>query len=308
MAKRYGGAFSPEGRREAGAPVPRATPSSGFQQPLRGRARTTILMALGGLPVLTAFFEPTATALAGNLLAGGAIFGAGWLTQEGLRAQAAWQERRVARRPAIPRKVFGAVLSGAGVALASMTGLAGAVEGAVLGLAAGGLHLAAFGLDPMRDKGMEGVDAFQTERVATAVETAEGHLDAMRDAVARARDRAAEARVERFAAAARALFRRVEDDPRDLVAARRWLGVYLQGARDATAKFADIWADARDPEARAEWERLMDDLERGMEEKRETLLLTDRTALEVEIEVLRDRLQAEGVVMDRLRDSDRETD
>ena len=97
------------------------------------------------------------------------------------------------------------------------------------------------------------------------------------------------------AATARAMFRTVEDDPRDLTAARKFLGVYLMAARDATAKFADLYAQTRDAEAKAEYFALLDDLERGMEAKRETLLITDRTDLDVEIEVLRDRLKRDGL-------------
>ena len=300
MAKRFGGEFSPEGRRDPATPLPRASARRPeFKPPLVGRARTTILMALGAVPVVFGFVGPGATSLITNLLAGAAIFGAGYLTQEGLKAEAEWTARKVARRPAIPRKIFGAALSGVGVALAAMTGLDGIVAGALYGIAAAGLHLVSFGLDPMRDKGMEGVDAFQTERVARTIEEAERHLAAMKDAVLRARDRAAEARVDAFAETARRMFRQVEDDPRDLTAARKWLGVYLQGARDATIKFADLWSATRDAEARAEWDRILGELEQGMEAKRETLLLSDRTDLEVEIEVLRDRLQAEGLRLER---------
>ena len=56
----------------------------------------------------------------------------------------------------------------------------------------------AFGLDPMKDKGLEGVDSFQTDRVARAVEEAEKHLAAMKDAILRANDRGLTDRVERF--------------------------------------------------------------------------------------------------------------
>ncbi|MBM2577797.1 5-bromo-4-chloroindolyl phosphate hydrolysis family protein [Jannaschia sp. Os4] len=300
MAKRFGGEFSPEGRRDPATPLPRTgARRPEFKPPLVGRARTTILMALGAVPVVFGFVGPGAASLVTNLLAGAAIFGAGYLTQEGLRAEAEWTVRKVARRPAIPRKIFGAALSGIGVTLAAMSGLDGVVAGALYGIAAAGLHLASFGIDPMRDKGMEGVDAFQTERVARTVEEAERHLAAMRDAVLRARDRTAEARVEAFAQTARKMFRQVEDDPRDLTAARKWLGVYLQGARDATVKFADLWARTKDAESRAEWERILAELEQGMDAKRETLLISDRTDLEVEIEVLRDRLKAEGLRMER---------
>ena len=187
------------------------------------------------------------------------------------------------------------MLVGVGVMLAAATGLSGLIPGALYGAIAAALHLASFGMDPMSDKGMEGIDAFQTERVARTIEEAERHVSAMEDAVLRARDRAAEARVSQVAATARAMFRTVEDDPRDLTAARKFLGVYLMAARDATAKFADLYAQTRDAEAKAEYFALLDDLERGMEAKRETLLITDRTDLDVEIEVLRDRLKRDGL-------------
>ena len=304
MARRYGGAYSPQGgdagRRDR--PGTQAPPPPALRAPLRGRARSTILTALAAVPVLAAFVQPTATDMAVTLLGAAALFGGGLLTREGLKAEAAWAERRIARRPAVPRKLFGAGAIGAGVTLCAMTGLGGLGAALVYGAVAGGLHLAAFGMDPMRDKGMEGVDAFQTDRVARTIEEAERHLAAMKDAVLRARDREAEARVERLGAKAREMFRAVEDDPRDLTPARKFLGVYLMGARDATVKFADLYAATRDDGAKTQYFALLDDLERGMDAKRETLLLSDRTDLEVEVEVLRERLERDGLAIERRKD------
>ncbi|MEM8822633.1 MAG: 5-bromo-4-chloroindolyl phosphate hydrolysis family protein [Pseudomonadota bacterium] len=291
MAQRYGGKFSPDGlsRPVETRPVPKLAP------PLKGRARVSILMALAVIPVITAFGQDGAIPLAVNLLSGAAIFAGAVVTREGLKAEAAWQSRKIARRPAVPRKIFGAVLVGIGVALGAMTGLTGIPAAIIYGAVAVALHLASFGLDPMRDKGMEGVDTFQTERVARSIEEAEQHLAAMKDAVLRARDRQAEGRVDRLAETARRMFRQVEDDPRDLSAARKYLGVYLMGARDATAKFADLYAETRDAEVKTDFFALLDDLERGIEARRETLLVSDRTDLDVEIEVLRDRLKRDGL-------------
>jgi 5-bromo-4-chloroindolyl phosphate hydrolysis protein len=90
------------------------------------------------------------------------------------------------------------------------------------------------------------------------------------------------------------MFRTVQDDPRDLTRARRFLGVYLLGARDAAVKFSDLYARNRDPQARADFLALLDDLERNYADKTETLLIDDRSDLDVEIEVLRERLAREG--------------
>ncbi|MEM6322317.1 MAG: 5-bromo-4-chloroindolyl phosphate hydrolysis family protein, partial [Pseudomonadota bacterium] len=158
-----------------------------------------------------------------------------------------------------------------------------------------GLHQLAFGPDPLSDKGAEGIDSFQTDRVARAVTEAEKHLDAMADAILRAQDRGLERRVETFQGTVREMLRTIEDDPRDLTGARKYLSVYLLGARDATVKFADIYARDRDAKARADYEALLSDLEANFTAQTEKLLTDNRSDLDIEIEVLRDRLAREGV-------------
>ena len=160
---------------------------------------------------------------------------------------------------------------------------------------AAGLHLTAFGLDPMRNKGMDGVDTFQQDRVARVVDEAEKHLASMRETILRAGDRQATARLEDFIDTARDLIRTVEEDPRDLTATRKFLGVYLQGARDATAKFADIYARTHDTQARNDYLALLDDLEQNFAARNRKSLLDDRSDLTIEIDVLRERLSREGV-------------
>jgi hypothetical protein len=291
MPQRFGGRYSPGGRPDAPTTAPTLAP------PTPGRARVQILMALSVLPVIAAFFQDGPIAFGVSLGAAAALFAGAVATREGMKAEAAWLSRKVARRPAVPRKLFGAVLTGAGVMLGIMEGLSGLLGGLAYGVIAVALHVVSFGMDPMRDKGMEGIDTHQSDRVARSIEEAEGHLTAMQDAVRRAKDREAESRVARVAQRAREMFRTIEEDPRDLSAARRFLSVYLLGARDATAKFADLYAQTRDATVKAEYLSLLDDLERGMEAKRETLLITDRTDLDVEIEVLRDRLKRDGLLV-----------
>ncbi|WP_415184929.1 5-bromo-4-chloroindolyl phosphate hydrolysis family protein [Phaeovulum sp.] len=293
MAERFGGKFSPQ------TPLqhdPKGTATGRMLQApprhrLEGRPFWTVMAAI---PFLLGAFGDGPGVLAFSLSAFAAIAAAAWITREGLRAEAAYDARKTARRPALPRKALGAVLFGLGIGLgATNTGLGGAL---LLGLTALVLHLLAFGLDPIRDKGMEGVDPFQQDRVARVVAEGEKHLAAMKDAILRAGDRRLEARVEMFAATARDLFHAVENDPTDLTAARKYMGVYLMGARDATAKFADLWAATRDPNARTAYEALLTDLETNFTARTASLMSGGREDLDVEIDVLRDRLAREGIV------------
>lgn len=292
MAARFGGRFSPGagGTPDGGGPDLRTPVGQGRRG--RAGARVNILFLVPILFAGRAFFqEPVGLAL--DLGACAVLLLSAWLTREGLLAQEAYEARKVARRPAIPRKIFGSVLMGAGLALGGMGD--GPVAAVIFALLSAGLHLASFGLDPLRDKGVEGIDRFQTDRVARAVEEAEKHLTAMSEAVRGTGDRALVDRVAAFQATARAMFRTIENDPRDLTAARRYLGVYLLGARDAAVKFADLAATRRDPAAREAFVVLLGDLEGNFAARTKSLLANDRDDLNIEIDVLRERLAREGL-------------
>jgi hypothetical protein len=291
MAQRYGGKYSPNPQARPGDPADR--PMVMATAPDGVGLKANLLFALP-FPFLIKAFAGTPNALFAGLGAGGLLLLAAWLTREGVKAQAAYEARKVARRPAIPRKLFGAALTGAALLLGTMGWQTGAHYPFLFGMLGAFLHLGAFGLDPMRGKGMEGVDQFQTDRVARAVDEGEKFLAGMKDAILRANDGALEARVDRFATTARDLFRTVENDPGDLTAARKYLSVYLMGARDATVKFADVYARGRDAKARADYEALLGDLETNFAARTTALLSNANTDLDVEIQVLRDRLKLEG--------------
>lgn len=273
-----------------------AKPVGGFDgaqvDPVGARANLLFLPPI----VLGAFsLNDGAIGLALGLAGAGVLVLAAWLLRDGLRAQAAYDARKVARRPTLPRKILASALTGLGVAIAAYKSDPGIAAPLIFGLVAAGLHSASFGLDPLSDKAMDGIDNFQQDRVARVVDAAEAHLSAMTNAIKRAGDKQMEARAERFQQTAREMFRTVEEDPRDLSGARKYMGVYLQGARDASIKFADVYARTRDTQARADFARLLDDLEQSFSARTRKMMLEDRSDLTVEIEVLRERLEREGV-------------
>ncbi len=262
--------------------------------PRRMAFRTNLLFVL---PFVFAFsaFGLKAVGLLEMLVAFGLMMLSAWLTREGLAAEDAYNARKIARPPAIPRKIFGSALMGGGLFLAGAAQGAGLIPSLIVGGLGAVLHGASFGLDPLRAKGVEEHGEFQSDRVAKVVDEAEKYLTEMRETIAPLGDRALTARVDSFLATARKLCRSVENDPRALTGARRYLGVYLLGARDATRKFVDLTRSRKDPEARADYEALLDDLEKTFAARTEQMLLDDRSDLDIEIDVLRERLEREGV-------------
>lgn len=296
MSQRFGGKYSPNGNSGGASDVPRADSPALMKGVKASKIGMRVnFLFFAPLPIAIFAFGKPPVSMAIALAGFGLLLMAAWLLREGLKAEEAYEARKVARRPAVPRKIMASIATGLGLGLAGFAadpGLIAPVVYAVLGAA---LHFVSFGPDPLKDKGMEGIDQFQTNRVAEAVDKAEAHLAAMSDAIARAGDREVERKVEQFQQDARAMFRKIEDDPRDLTSARKYLSVYLMGARDATVKFADYYGNSRDPQARTDYLALLTDLGGQFRSKTDVMLLDDRTDLDVEIEVLRDRLAREGV-------------
>jgi len=293
MAQRFGGKFSPDGETHPAA-VPAATASA----PKRGNFRVKLLF-IAPLPLIWQAFGNGASALVMNLIALAIMLLAAWLTGEGLRAEAAYDARKIAHRPALPRKILGSLLIGLGLTVAGYANATGFIAPILTGLVGAILHGLAFGLDPLKNKGLQGMDTFQSDRAAAAIDKAEARLAAMSDAIKRSGSRTAEARVAQFQNTVRTMLRAIQDDPRDLTAARKYLSVYLSGARDATIKFADINARKPDAKAQADYLQLLTDLEQNFTAKTAKLLENDHADLEIEIDVLRDRLSREGIHLEK---------
>ncbi len=292
MAKSFGGKYSPTGNGPQGNDLREAVLD---QRKIDAAGTKAYLLFLPGVLLAFLSLNEGAVGLATGLIGAAILTLAAWLTRDGLRATAEYNARKVARRPALPRKMIGSILTGVGIALASMMNDSSIIAAVLYGVVAGGLHTTAFGIDPMRDKRMEGIDTFQQDRVAKVVDEAEAHLASMKDHIANIGDRHLDNRVEQFQAMARKMIRTVEEDPRDLTGARKFLSVYLMGARDAAAKFADLYKRQRDEAARGDFEELLADLEQNFAARTEKMLLDDRSDMDIEIKVLRDRLQREGL-------------
>lgn len=292
MAERFGGRYSPGAK---GAPDPAVRAAIAEDRRVDAAGARANLMFLP--PAIVAFMAigDDPVALVTGLGAAAVMALGAWLTREGLRAHAAYDAAVAARKPVLPRKILGAVLTGAGLAGAAWAGGNPIVGAALYGLAAGGLHVAAFGIDPLRDKRVEGIDQFQQDRVARVVDEAETYLTTIREQIAGLADRTLDMRVTSFLAIVRQMIRTVQEDPRDLAEAKRFLVVYLMGARDASVKFADLYRRNRDAEARADYESLLADLETNFAARTQKMLEGGREDMDLEIKVLRDRLNREGV-------------
>lgn len=282
MARRFGGKFSTTAQGVSLPPAPKAP-------------RAPRLLYVPGVILVAGAINALALDLVLALAGGAVLTLAAYLLAEGITAQAAYEARKIARRPALPRKILANLLTGLGAALAASVAGSDLVSAALYALAAMALHLAAFGIDPLTDKTPAGLDTFQRDRVARVVTEAEAHLAAITAQIATISDRRLQGDVARFAQTARQMIAIVEDDPRDLTNARKFLGIYLMGARDATVKFVDLYRRGNAADLREKYVALLADLDQNFAQRSAQLLHDDHSDMDIEINVLRDRLQRDGI-------------
>jgi hypothetical protein len=202
MARSFGGRFSPG--------APKTTPEAeAAREALAEARRVDAAGARANLmfapPVVAALFGlfggPAALVL--SLGAAAVLALSAWLLRE---ACAPRPLRRPPGRPVArpPLKSLAALLTVGGTGLAAPVGGHGRPGQPPLRISAGGLHLAAFGLDPFRSKRVAGGRRLPAGPRGRRRGEAEAHLAATRAAVAALRDRARSTPSGGFEALARA--------------------------------------------------------------------------------------------------------
>lgn len=87
----------------------------------------------------------------------------------------------------------------------------------------------------------------------------------------------------------------IEEDPRDLRRARKFLNVYLDGAKTVTENYASTATKTQSPEMEAKFRALLDDMQKTFDEQHARLLENDTLDLDAQIEVLKIRMNKEGL-------------
>ena len=113
------------------------------------------VLFLAAFPMVLWLFQGSAVALFSAMLQFGLLGLALRLVARGQEITRAYHAARVAHRPKLPRKVIGSVLIGLVVFILAGHQFHALTVPLLCGIAATGLSIAAFGVDPMKDKGLD---------------------------------------------------------------------------------------------------------------------------------------------------------
>ncbi len=302
---KFGGAYSPGNTDTAmrGNPVARLQSAKVFDKSARranaGKTRAWLIVLLTlplVLSAIIAMLDGNAFAAMRNIGLFALFCFAANTIKSGIEAASEYDAREFASAPKFPRKIIGSALLGFGLLLTCWTGWGiGLFQSLGFGIMGAAASFFAFGADPMKDKGYTTSTGVTPQMVIDAVSEAEEKIEGIELAGAQLKDRPLRDRVNRVTKRARDILARIEQDPSDLRRSKKFLVVYLDGALEATQKYARTQNDlGGEKDVYIKFRSLLDDMEREFDHQHEKLLTNDRMDLDVEIDVLADRLKAES--------------
>ncbi|NBC47052.1 MAG: hypothetical protein GVY22_03465 [Gammaproteobacteria bacterium] len=154
-----------------------------------------------------------------------------------------------------------------------------------------GLHLV-YGIElPLRRR-PSGIGAHGVE----SLRRAEHSIAAIEQASADIHQPELGARLARISALARQILQRVQDDPRDLWRARKFLNVYLDGVQRVVEGYASTHGQVAAPQLDRRFREALEIVEASFREQHQSLVQRDVEDLDVQIEVLTRQLEREGIL------------
>lgn len=133
-------------------------------------------------------------------------------------------------------------------------------------------------------------------RGTTSLHEAGRSIDAIEQASREMRQPELSARLATIVTLARQILERVEDDPRDLWRARKFLAVYLQGVQRIVEGYVKTHGRVAAPALEQRFRQALGTVETAFREQYQVLLERDVEDLDVQIEVLTQQLAREGLL------------
>lgn len=245
------------------------------------------------LPVgIAALFKGNLADLFQSSLAFFLVVLAAVFTRKGLRATAEYEARSLSVPPP-PYRYFGLVFaSTASFVVARLLNDYSIVDSlAFSALTALGYALY-YELDPRREKLVEGVGGYSTQELAEIMDEARGRISDIEQQKIRLGKNETTDQLTRIIALAEDVLTILETKPKQLRQARKFMNVYLDGARDVTVGYARMHDKTKDAELHENFREVLTTIESSFHKQREKLLSNDLLDLDIQIEVLKKQMES----------------
>ncbi|MCK5664523.1 MAG: 5-bromo-4-chloroindolyl phosphate hydrolysis family protein, partial [Thiotrichaceae bacterium] len=254
------------------------------------------LLFLMPLPVLIA---AVIHLVKGNILSSltaGALFAgfmvAATVARHGFKLESKLKQKKFAKAPRPPFKSVAALILSISTGLTAFLLSDYSCLGSILmgGVTMMGFYLA-YGMDPRRDKTGNISLGVSADEIFEALEAAEIKIETIETARKNIRNIEFDQHLKRIISKARGILTLIEEDPKDLARARKFLKVYLDGTARVTESYAKTHGrDATTEVLDSNFQEVLNSIETTFDEQHKKLLENDQFDLDVKIEVLKTQL------------------
>jgi hypothetical protein len=218
------------------------------------------------------------------------------VARRGFASEVAFQARPYAARPPPYKAIAGGILGLATAFAAFASAGHDPVTAAAFGVACAIGFFLAYGFDPRPAAAVLPADlGITSEEIRAALNEAYAKVDGIEAARQEIRSPELRARLSRIITGAQNVLATIEENPRVLRRARRFINVYLDGARQVSERYARSHGGSDSPQLEHNFRQLLIDMEAVCEEQQRKLADNSLVDLDVQIEVLATRLRREGV-------------
>ncbi|WP_047996966.1 hypothetical protein [Puniceibacterium sp. IMCC21224] len=269
------------------------TRTSPFVFTTGARSPGLVVLYCAACPMLFWLFHGTAANVLATVLLLALFAAALWLLAQGQRICEAYDTAEIARRPRLPRKIIGSGLIGLLVTFLASAQMDGILSAMGVGLLATMLAVAAFGLDPMSDKGTDDPEILLRHRAAEMTDAADRSLARLVSDVTKLDDEDLIRSTDAARRSMMTLVRALAGNPAALRGLRKPLVKVLELALDEGALLVDAWDGPHRDQARIRYVTRLGALTRAFELRARQRALVRHDAFGLETDLLIERMNRE---------------
>ena len=220
-----------------------------------------------------------------------------WCLRQGLHAEAALIQNPLARKPKWPLKMLAAIFSALATGIIAWLSAHHTLPVALMfaGGAFLGMYLS-YGFDHRQEKKIAAAQGYSGDEILRMLEESSLMVRSIEQANNKIRNTELNQRIENICAIADRILADIESDPRDIRRARKFLNVYLDGAKQVTEGYAKTHQQTQSGQLEQNFRNVLETIESVFQEQQQKLLEEDVFDLDVKIEVLSTQLKREGIL------------
>jgi 5-bromo-4-chloroindolyl phosphate hydrolysis protein len=217
--------------------------------------------------------------------------------RKGLQAERALAQNPISRASKWPLKKLAAIITALATGLIAWLGAQQTLPVALLfaGGAFLGMYLS-YGFDLRQEKKVADAQGYSGEEILRMLEESSQVIRSIEQANKKIRNTELNRRIDTICAIADRILAEIEADPRDIRRARKFLNVYLDGAKQVTEGYAQTHQQNQSGQLEQNFRNVLETIESVFQEQHQKLLEDDVFDLDVKIEVLTTQLKREGIL------------